>query len=65
MNVMDRSFSAQAEQTKARRRAVRRRRLVLAAAATLIVLAAAFYVVWSFTLCGDCGVATLLAPPPA
>jgi hypothetical protein len=37
----------------------------LAFAAALIVLGAAFYVVWSFTLCGDCGAPGLLPPPPA
>ena len=65
MNVMDRSFSARAEKAEAELKATRRRRrnLTLGIAAILIVAAAAFYVVWAFTLCGDCsGPATL--PPP-
>jgi hypothetical protein len=67
MNVMDRSFSVRAEQAKAKQRAARERRrmFALAIAAALIVLGAAFYVVWSFTLCGDCGAPGLLPPPPA
>jgi len=64
MNVMDRNFSAQAERAEAARRAARKRRIVLAAGAVLL-LAAALYLVWSFTLCGDCGGPALLAPPPA
>jgi hypothetical protein len=64
MNVMDRSFSARAEKAKAEFKARRRRAVTLGFAAILIVAAAAFYVVWAFTLCGDCsGPATL--PPPA
>ena len=63
MNVMDRSFSASAEKAKAEFKARRRRAVMLGLAAILIVAAAAFYVVWAFTLCGDCsGPATL---PPA
>jgi hypothetical protein len=64
MNVMDRSFSVHAEaQLKATRQ--RRRNLILGIAAILIVSAAVFYVVWAFTLCGDCGGQVALPPPPA
>jgi ferric-dicitrate binding protein FerR (iron transport regulator) len=64
MNVMDRSFPARAEKAKAEFKARRRRAVMLGLAAILIMAAAAFYVVWAFTLCGDCsGPATL--PPPA
>ena len=66
MNVMDRSFSARAEKAKAELKATRKRRrdLMLGIAAILIVAAAAFYVVWAFTLCGDCS-GPVTFPPPA
>jgi hypothetical protein len=67
MNVMDRSFSARADHAEAKRAATRKRRrnLALGIAAALIVAAAAFYVVWAFTLCGDCSGPVTLPPPPA
>jgi hypothetical protein len=40
-----------------------RRRLILGIVAALVVAAAAFYVVWAFTLCGDCGAPAALPPP--
>ena len=53
-------------------RGIGRRAIVLLAitsmlgiAAILIVAAAAFYVVWVFTLCGDCSGPATLPPPPA
>jgi flagellar basal body-associated protein FliL len=65
MNVMDRSFSARAEKAKAELKATRKRRrnLMLGIAAILIVAAAAFYVVWVFTLCGDCSGPVTFPPP--
>jgi len=56
MNVLDRGLTVEADQVVAKR--IGRRSLVLGILAALIVAAAAFYVVWAFTLCGDCG-----APP--
>ena len=54
MNVIGRSFSAEANRIKAREAARRGRRLVLFVAASVILGAAAFYV-WATMLCGDCG----------
>lgn len=64
MNVMDRSFSASADHAAAQLKATRQRRrnLILGIAAILIVSAAVFYVVWAFTLCGDCGGQVALPP---
>jgi hypothetical protein len=63
MNLIDRSFSAEAERIRKREDARKRRRLLaLFIAATLILGAAALYV-WATTLCGDCG--ALALPPPA
>ena len=63
MNVIDRSFSAEAERIKKRKDArKRRRRLALFIAATLIVGAAALYL-WATMLCGDCGAPAALPPP--
>jgi hypothetical protein len=61
MNVMDRSFSAQADAARAER-AARRRKIALRIAAILVVVAAAIYV-WATTLCGDCGAPPVLPPP--
>jgi hypothetical protein len=54
MNVIDRSFSAEANRIKAGEAARRGRRLVLFVAASVILGAAALYI-WATMLCGDCG----------
>ena len=67
MNVMDRSFPARADHAAAKVKATRQRRrnLAFGLGATLIMAAAACYVVWAFTLCGDCIGPVTLPPPPA
>jgi hypothetical protein len=53
MNVIDRSFSAEANRIKAREAARRGRRLMLFVAA--VILGAAALYIWATMLCGDCG----------
>ena len=62
MNVIDRSFSAEANRIKAREAARRGRRLVLFVAASVILGAAVLYI-WATILCGDCGTPVRLPPP--
>ena len=61
MNVMDRGLPVETNRVTAKRK--RPRRLALAVLAGLIVAAVAFYVLWAFTLCGDCGAPTAFPPP--
>ena len=63
MNVMDRSFSAQADAAKAERAARKRRFRVVLGIAAILIVAAVLYVVWAFTLCGDCTGIAGLSPP--
>lgn len=63
MNVMDRSFSAEAAKEAAKLGAIRRRRWKIAVGIAVAVLAAAIYYVWATTLCGDCGAPAILPPP--
>ena len=62
MNVIDRSFSAEANRIKAREAARRGRRLVLFVATSVILGAAVLYI-WATILCGDCGPPVHLPPP--
>jgi hypothetical protein len=61
MNVIDRSFSAEANRIKAREATRRGRRLVLFVAASVILGATALYI-WATMLCGDCGAPVQLPP---
>lgn len=66
MNVIDRSFAAEADRVAKVERARRKRRRRLAIVASVaIALAATAYYVWATTLCGDCGAPVPLPPPPA
>jgi len=63
MNVIDRSFAAEADRLakaeRARRKRQRRMAIVVALAAIVAVIA---YYVWATTLCGDCGAPAPLPP---
>jgi t-SNARE complex subunit (syntaxin) len=63
MNVIDRRFSAQADAAKAERAARKRRFRVVLGIAAILIVAAVLYVVWAFTLCGDCTGIAGLSPP--
>ncbi len=66
MNVIDRSFAAEADRLAKAERARRKRRRRLAIIVALAVaLAAIAYYVWATTLCGDCGAPVPLPAPPA
>ncbi len=60
MNVIDRSFAAEADRI-AKAEAARRKRRIRLTMATVLALGIALvaYYVWATTLCGSCG-----APPP-
>ncbi len=62
MNVIDRSFAAQADRIAKAEAARRKRRLKATLAATALGVALIAYYVWATTLCGDCG-APLPLPP--
>ena len=64
MNVIDRSFAAEADRLAKAKRARKERARKLAAIAGLIVVAVAAvaYYVWATTLCGDCGAPVPLPP---
>jgi hypothetical protein len=63
MNVIDRSFAAEADRLAKAERARRKRRRRLAIVASVAVaLAAIAYYVWATTLCGDCGAPVSLPP---
>lgn len=63
MNVLDRSFAAEADRLAKAERARRKRRQRLAIVVGLAVaLAAIAYYVWATTLCGDCGAPVSLPP---
>ncbi len=62
MNVIDRSFAAQADRIAKAEAARRKRRLKDTLAATALGVALIAYYVWATTLCGDCG-APLPLPP--
>ena len=63
MNVIDRSFAAEADRlAKAERaRRKRQRRITIVVALAAMVAAIAYYV-WATTLCGDCGAPVSLPP---
>ena len=62
MNVIDRRFSAQAAHVAAQLAAARKRHFKVGLGiAAILIVAAALYVVWAFTLCGDCTAG--LSPP--
>ena len=67
MNVIDRSFAAEADRIAKVERARKERARKIAAIAGLIVVtvAAVAYYVWATTLCGDCGAPLPLPLPPA
>jgi hypothetical protein len=64
MNVIDRSFAAEADRLAKAARAAnkRQKRLVIIAALAVSFMALAYYV-WATTLCGDCGAPVPLPPP--
>ncbi|MGE5260697.1 MAG: hypothetical protein ACM3MH_07445 [Actinomycetota bacterium] len=64
MNVIDKSFAAEADRiTKAERaRKQRVRRVAAIVAIAAITLAAVAYYVWATTLCGDCTAPVPLPP---
>ncbi len=64
MNVIDRSFAAEADRLAKAKRARKERARKLAAIVALIVVAVAAvaYYVWATTLCGDCGAPVPLPP---
>ena len=66
MNVIDRSFAAEADRlAKAERaRRKRRQRIAIVVALVAVAVAAIAYYVWATTLCGDC-CAPVPLPPPA
>ncbi|HLO21983.1 MAG TPA: hypothetical protein VK193_00965 [Methyloceanibacter sp.] len=63
MNVIDRSFAAEADRLAKAERARRkhRRRLAIVASVAVAIAAIAYYV-WATTLCGDCGAPVPLPP---
>jgi hypothetical protein len=64
MNVIDRSFAAEADRiAKAERaRKERARRIAAIVALIVVAVAAVAYYVWATTLCGDCGAPVPLPP---
>jgi hypothetical protein len=63
MNVIDRSFAAEADRLAKAERARKKRRQRFAIIVGLAVaLAAIAYYVWATTLCGDCGAPVPLPP---
>ena len=64
MNVIDRSFAAEADRlAKAERARRKRQRRIAIVAALAVAVAAIAYYVWATTLCGDCGAPVPLPPP--
>ena len=63
MNVIDRSFAAEADRLAkaARARKKRQKRLVIIAALAVTVAVIAYYV-WATTLCGNCAAPVPLPP---
>jgi hypothetical protein len=63
MNVIDRSFAAEAERIAKTERARKMRQLRIAAIAALaLTIAAIAYYVWAMTLCGNCAAPLPLSP---
>jgi hypothetical protein len=63
MNVIDRSFAAEAERIAKTERARKTRQLRIAAIAALaLTVAAIAYYVWATTLCGNCAAPLPLSP---
>jgi hypothetical protein len=63
MNVIDRSFAAEADRiAKADRARKRRQRRRAAVAVLAVAVAAIAYYVWATTLCGSCGASMPLPP---
>lgn len=64
MNVIDRSFAAEADRIAKAERARRKRQQRIAIVVALVLAAAAVaYYIWATTLCGDCGAPVPLPPP--
>ena len=63
MNVIDRSFAAEADRLAKAERARRKhqKRIAIVASVAVAVAAIAYYV-WATTLCGDCGAPVSLPP---
>ena len=63
MNVIDRSFAAEADRLAKAERARRKhqKRIAIVASVAVAVAALAYYV-WATTLCGDCGAPVSLPP---
>jgi hypothetical protein len=63
MNVIDRSFAAEADRIAKKERARKKHQRRLAAIAVLgLAVAAVAYYVWMTTLCGNCGAPVPLPP---
>jgi hypothetical protein len=63
MNVIDRSFAAEADRiAKAERTRKTRQRNLAFGAALAVAIAAIVYYVWMTTLCGSCGAPMPLPP---
>ncbi len=66
MNVIDRSFAAEADRlAKAERARTKRRQRLVVVVGLAVALAAIAYYVWATTLCGDCSAPVPLPRPPA
>ena len=64
MNVIDRSFAAEADRVAKAQRARRKRQQRIALVVALVVAVAAIaYYVWATTLCGNCSTPVSLPPP--
>jgi hypothetical protein len=64
MNVIDRSFAAEADRVAKAERARRKRQQRIAIVVALVVAVAAIaYYVWATTLCGNCFAPVPLPPP--
>ena len=64
MNVIDRSFAAEADRlAKAARAAKKRQQRITIVVALVLAAGALAYYVWATTLCGDCGAPVPLPPP--
>ncbi len=63
MNVIDRSFAAEADRlAKAERARRKRQKRIAIVASVAVAIAAIAYYVWATTLCGDCGAPVPLPP---
>jgi hypothetical protein len=63
MNVIDRSFAAEADRIAKKERARKKsQRRVAAMAVLAVAVAAVAYYIWMTTLCGNCGAPVPLPP---